>query len=93
MNLSDVKIMSERLNLDIGKYDYDFDVFVNDISAKIDKIKDTKKIGQVIVAVDYQDIEDEDYLGNNRIWPIKISAACIDKSAFDTLIKNIISYL
>ena len=93
MNLSDVKIMSEYLVLNIRKYNYDFNEFLMQISKHIDKVKDKKKIGEVKIEVDYEEVRNKYYLGNNTMWPIKIIAISMDKASFDMLVNKIIPYL
>ena len=93
MKLSDAKIMSECLVLNIHKYNDDFDEFLNNIFKHIDKIKDKKKIGEVKIEVDYEEVRNKYYLGNNTMWPIKIIAISMDKASFDMLVNKIIPYL
>lgn len=91
--MTTAKIFSERLELYARRYNCDFDEFTGIIHEAVKQLKDVNNVGDVIFELDYEGIYDEDFFGNNDIWPIKVYAVCTSKKAFDQMIQAIQPYL
>lgn len=82
----DIKVSKIYINININKYQYDLDIFKELLLKYLNQY-----IIDLNISINYNEIDDDDYLGNNVIWPIIISLTY--KTLYQKEIKNILNCL